>query len=78
MEYQIDARPIPIPQSTGPGRRRLHSWPFDKIGVGESFTTDSANRAKVMGAAKSWKRSHPGWNYTAETKGGTTRIWRIA
>lgn len=67
--------PPPPKRFAGDDFRR---YPFDTLGVGQSFVVPSEQGDLVRSAAKMWKRRHPGWDYTTRSRDGTTRVWRIA
>jgi hypothetical protein len=66
---------VPIPTE---GRRGGAVYPFPDMRVGASFTLPKTEADKLGGAAKVWKRRHPGWNYTTRISGDVIRIWRTA
>jgi hypothetical protein len=68
--------PPPAFHANSPGRRAV--YPFAALQVGDSFLATGEHARRAGGAAKIWKRRHPGWDYTTRVEKGGTRVWRMA
>lgn len=69
-------RGIPIPEDHGV-RRRRSQLPFARMEVGDSVLVPADSARRMLMAAATWKRRHPGWDYTTrKASDGTMRLWR--
>lgn len=67
------------PPTSGSGRRKLQTWPFDKMEVGDSFLIPSGDpRRKLVGCAKSVYGKRTGTTFTQKAGADGVRVWRIA
>jgi hypothetical protein len=71
VELEVSRR-VPLPKV-----RRVYSYPYSKLEIGDSFAVPKEDRAKVLNANyRASKRL--GYKFSARTVGDVVRVWRTA
>lgn len=74
---------IPVPNRMGCGGRKT-TYPFAKMKVGDSisvlYQSENGRVCSLKNLAASYKRGHPGWDYTTRLADDrkTIRLWCIS
>lgn len=79
LGFKIESA-IPIPPKKGrPGIGDHKKYPFDTLGVGESFfvTVPDTKAKTALSAQVAYWGKKLGWTFTRRTMDGGVRIWRI-
>jgi len=64
---------VPVKSLAG----RPKKYPFDKMGVGDSFIVESENYSPLT-TAKAWAERHKNkWKFKGSKEGSSLTIWRV-
>jgi hypothetical protein len=60
-------------------RNEVYQWAKMRLGDSITVDIDLETRRRAQSAASTYKRRHPGWDYTTrlEPEDGVMRIWRL-